>query len=200
MSESLAKWDERHRAAGGELAPPTGILRELLPLLPPGSALELACGTGRNAIFLAEQGWRVTALDGSRAALEKLRTFAEGRGVATTGFVQSGPPNAQGLIEILECDLEQGSLPVRSYNLIVCIQYLQRSLFSRLERMLRAGGMLLMETLTKAQLQFEGGPRNPAYLLESGELRNAFPELETVFYRELRAGQGIASLLARKTR
>jgi len=55
-----------------------------------------------------------------------------------------------------------------------------------------------METFTSAQLEFAGGPRNPAYLLETGELRDAFPGLRVLFYRELRAGQGIASLIARK--
>jgi hypothetical protein len=49
-----------------------------------------------------------------------------------------------------------------------------------------------------AQLEFVGGPRNPDYLLESGELRSAFPGLRTLFYRELLAGKGIAGLIARK--
>ncbi len=65
-------------------------------------------------------------------------------------------------------------------------------------RALRTNGVLLMETFTRAQLEFPGGPRNPAYLLETGELRDAFPGLSVLFYRELRAGQGIASLVARK--
>jgi hypothetical protein len=62
-----------------------------------------------------------------------------------------------------------------------------------------SGGMLLFETFTCAQLESDGGPKNPAYLLELGELRTAFPKLRIVFYRELRAGKGIASLIARKT-
>jgi hypothetical protein len=61
-----------------------------------------------------------------------------------------------------------------------------------------AGGVLLFETYTRAQLEFDGGPKNPEYLLHCGELRTAFPRLQTLFYRELRAGKGIASLLARK--
>jgi hypothetical protein len=60
--------------------------------------------------------------------------------------------------------------------------------------------MLVFETHTLAQLEFADGPRNPAFLLETGELRDAFPLLELVFYRELRAGQGIATLLAQKPR
>jgi len=58
--------------------------------------------------------------------------------------------------------------------------------------------MLLFETYTVAQLDFEGGPRNPNYLLELGELPTAFPSLQHLFYRELRAGKGIASLIAQK--
>jgi len=67
-----------------------------------------------------------------------------------------------------------------------------------IERTLQPGGMLLFETYTTAQMAFEGGPRNPAYLLEPGELRASFPELRIIFYRELSAGQGKASLLAQK--
>ena len=58
--------------------------------------------------------------------------------------------------------------------------------------------MLLFETFTMAQLNYSGGPRNPAHLLALGELRTAFPELHVLFYRELNAGQGIASLVAQR--
>jgi SAM-dependent methyltransferase len=95
-------------------------------------------------------------------------------------------------------DLERTEIPERSYDLILCIQYLQRSLFRQMARALRPGGVLLFETYTRAQLEFAGGPRNPSYLLETGELRKAFPELCVLFYRELSAGQGIASLVAKK--
>jgi hypothetical protein len=65
-------------------------------------------------------------------------------------------------------------------------------------RALRTGGVLLFETYIRVQLEYAGGPRNAAYLLETGELREAFPELSVMFYRELRAGQGIASLVAKR--
>jgi tellurite methyltransferase len=78
------------------------------------------------------------------------------------------------------------------------VQYLQRSLFPRMVRALRPDGVLLMETFTQAQIEFSGGPQNPAYLFETGELREAFPEMCVLFYRELRAGIGIASLVAKK--
>lgn len=199
MSASIAKWNETHRAASEELPPPSGILRELLPLLPMGRALDLACGTGRNAIFLAQHGWSVTALDGSSVALEKLRRAAAERGLLANEPAQRDASYARsGEIQRIECDLERDVLPSASFDLMVCIHFLQRSLFPWMENSLAPGGVLLMETHTRAQLQFAGGPRNPEYLLECGELRAAFPGLETVFYRELRAGQGIATLLAQK--
>ncbi len=101
-------------------------------------------------------------------------------------------------LDLIQANLEEMQLPERRFDLIICIQYLQRSLFPQMVRALRPDGVLLMETFTRAQLEFAGGPRNPAYLLETGELREAFPSLCVLFYRELRAGQGIASLLAQK--
>jgi len=101
-------------------------------------------------------------------------------------------------LELVQANLERAHLPERSYDLILCTQYLQRSLFPRMVRALRPNGVLLIETYTRAHLEFSGGPRNPAYLLETGELRESFPELCVLFYRELRAGQGIASLVAKK--
>ena len=98
----------------------------------------------------------------------------------------------------MHVNLEQVKLPEHAFDLILCFQYLQRSLFAHMSRALRPGGVLLFETFTRAQLEFEGGPRDPDHLLETGELREAFPSLRALFYRELRAGQGIASLLAQK--
>lgn len=84
--------------------------------------------------------------------------------------------------------------------MILCINYLQRPLFPQIEAALKPGGEVLVETYTRAQLQFASGPRSPNHLLEPGELRSAFRTLQTVFYRELTAGKGIASILARRSR
>jgi SAM-dependent methyltransferase len=101
-------------------------------------------------------------------------------------------------IRLIQANLEEIRLPEAAFDLILCLQYLQRSLFAQVARALKPGGMLLFETFTRAQLNYSGGPRNPAHLLEPGELRTAFPELNVLFYRELNAGQGIASLVAQK--
>ena len=200
MRPSQADWDAKHSLVGREAAEaPAGILAELWPLLPTGAALDLACGSGRNAIFLAEHGRPVTAVDWSQAALDLLEKRAQTLRLPVRRIQRiEEAQQARTGIDLVQADLESAQLGVDSYFLILCVRYLQRSLFSQICRALRPGGMLLFETYTKAQLDFSGGPRNPAHLLDRGELRRAFPELQTVFYRELRAEQGIASLAARK--
>lgn len=200
MPPSQADWDAKYSRAAREAAEaPAGILAELWPLLPSGAALDLACGKGRNAIFLAQHGRPVTAVDWSPAALDLLEKRAQTLHLPVRRIQRiEKPKQARAGIDLVEADLESAQLEVNGYFLILCVRYLQRSLFPQICRALRPGGMLLFETYTKAQLDFSGGPRNPAHLLDKGELRRAFPELQTVFYRELRAEQGIASLAARK--
>jgi tellurite methyltransferase len=201
MPSSQSDWDAKHRLAVEALpSEPASIVRELLPLLPAGPALDIACGTGRHALFLAARGQHVTAVDFSNVALDSLEARARGLNAPVRRverLERAGPPLHGGL-ELIQADVERINLPENHYDLILCIQYLHRSLFPQMARALRPDGVLLIETFTRAQLEFSGGPRDPAYLLEIGELREAFPELCVLFYRELRAGQGIASLLARR--
>ena len=201
MPSSQSDWDAKHRlVAEGPPSEPASIVRELLPLLPDGPALDVACGTGRHALLLAERGQHVTAVDFSSVALDILAVRARSMHapVRRSETLHETARRSERGLSLTQADLERTQLPERRYDLILCIQYLQRSLFSQMARALRPEGVLLFETYTRAQLEFAGGPRNPAYLLETGELRQAFPELGVLFYRELRAGQGIASMVAKK--
>jgi tellurite methyltransferase len=201
MPHSQADWDAKHRlAAQAPPSEPASIVRELLPLLPVGSALDIACGMGRHALLLAARRQQVTAVDFSSVALDILEVRASGMPttVRRSDHFHPGARAAHGGLELIHANLEEAHLLDHSYDLILCVQYLQRSLFPQMVRALRPEGILLMETFTQAQLEFSGGPRNPAYLLETGELREAFPDLCVLFYRELRAGVGIASLVAKK--
>lgn len=203
MPSSQSEWDAKHSLAANDAAEaPTGILTELWPLLPAGAALDLACGRGRNALYLAEHGRHVTAVDWSGAALDILEERAKALKIPVRRLqrIDEGKQMTRAGIDLLQADLETVTLPLNRYSLILCVRYLQRSLFPQICRALRPGGMVLFETYTKAQLGFSGGLRDPAHLLNTGELREAFPELEVVFYRELRAEQAIASLAARKPR
>ena len=201
MIAPAPRWDERYRAqaypAGTE---PAALLEQLLPMLPRGRALDLATGAGRNAVFLAANGYCVIGVDSSQVALERAEALARERGVAVHSLGSLGrdfSPKQPGLW-LFEADLERLSLPGGQFKLIVCFNYLQRSLLPAIERTLRAGGLLIYETYTLDQLAFPHGPRNPDYLLRPGELREAFPALETLFYREFCTGKGMASLVARK--
>jgi SAM-dependent methyltransferase len=203
MPANLSEWDAKHRAAvENGPAEPASIVRELLPLLPHGPALDLACGTGRHTLLLAARHQPITSVDGSSSAFEILAKRAREAhlGVALAPGPEVSPETRQRHIRIVRADLESAVLRETSFALILCVHYLQRSLHPQIESALLPGGMLVFETYTRAQLEFAGGPRNSAYLLESGELRTAFSTLELLFYRELRAGQGIATLVAQKPR
>ncbi len=201
MSEDRAtEWDKRYRdaerSAGAE---PAEFLREVLHLLPPGRALDLAMGGGRNAIFLAAHGWRVTGIDWSLAALDKAEALARNRGfpVVRADSPVGDARDVTGLA-LVKSDLQSCELPAGRFNVVLCFNYLQRSLFPAIESALCPGGALVYQTYTLNQLNFSEGPRNPDYLLRSGELREAFSRLNTVIYRETSEGRAVASMLAIK--
>jgi len=200
MPANVTEWDARYRE-GAQNAPaePAGIVSEWCRLLPRGRALDLACGTGRHALLLAGLGLSVTAVDWSGTALEIIENRARKirLPVIRVSAAALGELSSRG-IRLIQANLEESVLPDNSFSVILCFHYLQRSLFPQIVRALRPGGLLLFETYTRAQLNYSSGPRNPAHLLELGELRTAFPGLHALFYRELNAGQGIASLVAQK--
>lgn len=201
MGTAAEKWDARYRSEGYPAGTePATLLQQVLPMLPRGRALDLAVGAGRNAVLLAANGWHVIGADSSRAALDRAEALAQQRAVPVHRLASPEEPipaKFSGLW-LLEADLECFGLPAQQFELVVCFNYLQRSLFPAIERALRPGGMLVYETYTLEQLAFPHGPRNPEYLLRPGELRQAFPRLDTLFYREFCAGKGMASLVACK--
>lgn len=195
------EWDARHRDATQKpLAEPASIVTEWLPLLPNGPALDLACGTGRHTLLLAARGQFVNSVDWSSTALDVLENRARKAKIPVSRANDASAPESRNSgIRLIHANLEGIHFPETSFSLILCLQYLQRSLFQQMAAALRPGGVLVFETFTRAQLNYSGGPRNPEHLLDSGELRTAFPSLHTLFYRELNAGQGIASLVAQKS-
>ena len=200
MPANASEWDARHReAAQKPPGEPASIVAEWLPMLPKGPALDLACGRGRHTLLLAARKHAVTAVDWSAAALEILQQRARaGKLAVDQAIVGEEIVAADRGIKAVQANLEEAEIAEAAFAVIVCVQYLQRALFAQMERALRPGGVLLFETFTRAQLNYSGGPHNAAYLLEPGELRTAFPRLDVLFYRELNAGQGIASLVARR--
>jgi tellurite methyltransferase len=190
MQDAANEWDERYRQGRTMPDEPAALLVENLSLLPrSGKALDIAMGTGRNALHLASLGFQVTGVEVSAVAVEKCRQKAERLGLP---------------IEALVADLEHYPLPIDEYDLILNFYYLQRSLAPQIVAALKPGGVLVFETYTIDQLQFGWGPKNPDYLLRPGELRDMFPDLETLHYHEgvIRGDRGekaVAQLIGRKT-
>jgi SAM-dependent methyltransferase len=152
--------------------------------LPRGSqALDLACGAGRNAVWLALQGFEVTAIDLLPDALVRVADLAARSGVA---------------VRTEQRDLAfPGALDDLAADLVVVVRYLDRAAFGALQRTIRPGGLLVYETFTTDQLEV-GHPRNPKHLLHPGELAGVFPDLETLSYSEGHFdGAHLARLVAR---
>lgn len=155
-----------------------------------GPVLDLACGRGRHARRLAGWGLRVVALDRSRDALTALAAAARAGGLA---------------IQPLRADAEDPrGLPFHpaAFAAIVVTRFLFRPLAPLLPRLLQPDGLLVYETFTIRQRELGQGPRNPAFLLEPGELPRLFPELEVLASDEgLRRAprpEWVASLAARR--
>ena len=154
---------------------------DLLPI--GGRALDVACGRGRHALWLAERGLDTAAVDRDAEAIDAVNQQARRRGLAVDARVQ---------------DLETGhaTLGEALYDVIVVVHYLHRPLFPALIRALRPGGLLFYETFTRAQAA-RGKPASPAFLLESGELRTLVAPLEIVREREGDyEGRFVASVVA----
>src|SRR6266404_3717284 len=178
-------WDERYKSGERRAedldAAPTPLLVETAEKLVPGKALDLACGAGRNALWLAEHGWSVTAIDGSPAAIELVRTRASARGVNVNAQV---------------ADLEKGEYAIEPshWDLVVISYYLQRDLFEPAKRGVAPGGVL-------AAIVLLGEGR---FSLAAGELRGYFSGWEILNDREGNAGdspqhRAVAEIVARRT-
>lgn len=127
-------WNERYRLrerpAEDLETTPTPLVVDTATKLAPGKALDLACGAGRNAIWLARQGWEVTAVDAAQEAIKILRSRAK------EGSLK---------IETVVANLERGEFEIASscWDLITMCYYLQRNLFEEAKRGVKAGGILI---------------------------------------------------------
>ncbi|MEJ7893374.1 MAG: methyltransferase domain-containing protein [Solirubrobacteraceae bacterium] len=191
MASSREFWDQRHGAAiaqGDGLRAPSSWLVDhegLLAVQPRGGALDVACGRGRNAVFLAELGFEVQAYDISGVAVDHLSAVAREREL---------PVRAQRL------DLRTEPLPGSGYQVILDFYFLERTRFGDLADALAPAGLLLFETFLGVEPRADYGPQDPARVLEPGELRAAFEDrLAILSYREGPPKPGeraVASLVA----
>lgn len=150
------KWDNRYKNTPANLIPST-LLTDYVSLAKRGSALDIACGSGRNSIYLSKMGFRVDAVDISSVAIANLRHQA---------------PDINCMCQ----DLDTFPIPKNRYQLIINANFLDRRLFPHIEDGLQPEGLLLFQSFT--------GGKTSQYCLGPNELLHAFTALHILFYQE----------------
>jgi dihydroneopterin aldolase len=170
---------------------PAGWLVQHRRLLRPGRALDLACGQGRNALYLVQEGFRVEAWDRAADSLEALRSKARalGLGTITTRLV----------------DLErEPHIPVASFDLITVFRYLQRDLIPQIIEALKPDGIVVYETFLIDNHERFDHPHRREFCVDRNELLSLFGKLRLLAYQEGPVepdrGPYLASLVAQRSR
>jgi SAM-dependent methyltransferase len=188
----IEEWNQRYRSGEQVFENPAPLVVQFVAGLPPGRALDLAAGAGRNALYLAEHGWSVTAVDGSPVAIDLLLSRARERNLAI---------NAMDAIDAKVADLEAGEfeVPAQRFNLVLSCYFLQRSLIPVMKSALVPGGLLIMIVHITDADRPQGTPTR-AY---PGELGSFFEGWRILHYREGDPGESahrhaVAELVAQK--
>jgi SAM-dependent methyltransferase len=195
-------WDDRYSRPGFLFGtdPSAFLVRHAAYLKRGLTALAVADGEGRNSVFMAEKGVKVTAMDYSEVAIDKARGLAAARSAPVT-FQQS--------------DLHAWDWDAAPYDLVVAIfiQFadpaFRAEIFDGMKRALKPGGTLLLHGYTPKQVEYgTGGPSNPDHMYTEPLLRTAFGDLDILhlesYERDLSEGPGHAGrsalidLIARK--
>lgn len=141
------------------------LLQRALPFLSTGShILDLACGTGRNGVYLASLGHSLTYLDRNIDALNTLESHAiDGETICVD--LETQPPY---------------QLPKSTFDMVIVFRYLHRPLMPSIIEAIKPGGLIVYETFTHQQASI-GRPKNPDFLLNDGELAHHFTNFESLY-------------------
>ncbi len=182
MYDDKVRWNKKYET----LPMPTHVakvVKHYADQAPRGTALDIACGQGRNTVFLAERGFKVDAIDISEVALSYLDDIEN--------------------VTTICADIDDYTFG-NEYALIVNVNYLDRALIPKIKEALKHRGMVIFETFVEAEGDGFHQPSNTEYLLHVNELLNLFQSFEILYYEEridtnLRGEKvKIASLVARK--
>ncbi|GJL77392.1 MAG: SAM-dependent methyltransferase [Nitrospinaceae bacterium] len=178
------KWNLKYQSAehnsGRE---PCEWLKENSALLTEkGKALDLACGEGRNAVYLASLGYDVLGLDISEIGLIKARELAKEKNLH---------------IDTQAADLDDFGFEENAFDLVLCFYFLDRKLFPGIRKTLKPGGLVIYETFTEDHLKYTGFKKE--WVLGFNELLGEFKSFRVLKYREMDCEEkGFASIIARK--
>ncbi len=158
-------WDNRYQFTSHNLSKPRAFLSEVIDHCPTsGWALDVAMGEGHNAGLLAERGMKVLGIDFSRVALQKAKKI----------YPQ---------VQIVQVDLPKMHLQHSSLDVIMNFWFLDRDLFHWYQRWLKPGGLLIFETM-RVDPECDQSHIRAEFLLQPGELRNAFSDWDQIVYDE----------------
>jgi len=163
MIEDKIRWNEKH-VTKTLPSKALDLLQENLSLAKGTSALDVACGQGRNSVYLSKNGFNVDSIDISDFALEKLSSH-------------------DGINTIL-VDLDSYDIVPNSYDIIVNSYFLKRRLFPQIVAGLKQDGIVVFETFLNSGQKGFAQPSNPDFLLVKNELLHAFISLRILYYRE----------------
>ncbi len=167
--EDREKWDERY--ASGEYRPsadPAPVIVRAGECVESGRALVLACGTGRNALYLASLGFEVVAIDISPVAIEMADAEASRSGLTVDWRVG---------------DLDDLNPGERTYDLVTMVRFVNRAIWPRLTPALKSDGWLAMEQHLRTRVPVAGPSQE--YRVGVGELLAAFTDVRVIEYSEL---------------
>jgi len=169
MQTMADKWDAAYADQECDATSAADVIQQNIHLLPhTGTALDLACGLGGNAIQMAQHGLSVQAWDVSSIALDKVTRYAQKYGldiVTALRDVESNPPSAD------------------NYDVVVVSYFLYRPILLSIRNSLKKGGLLFYQTFTAEKVSHTG-PTNPDYLLNRNELLSVCDGMDILVYRE----------------
>lgn len=168
--DSKAQWDERYsRPTFIYGKAPAEFLAENYQYIPfEGSVLDMGMGEGRNAVFLAQKGYKVTGIDISSVAVKKSYLLAQEFGVKIKGVVAS---------------LQNYKIAPASYDAIIAFYYIDRELIEEMKSWLKPGGIIIYEAHTTREREKKGAAKDDLYLKEQ-ELLKLFPGMRVLKYEE----------------
>lgn len=168
----MTTWDERFRTGSYPQDPdPSPVLRRYIATLPEGRALDVATGTGRNAVFLAGSGYAVDAIDQSREGLKIARENARRRGV-------------EDRIQWIQADVPTYEFPDEEYDLITISFYRALDRLTDIKEALAPGGYLFVEHHLRSTEPTPSGPSSDRYRYGANELLGACLDLTVLYYDE----------------
>ncbi len=192
MKKRRQIWDKRYKEGDKHRnKEPSQLLTDWTPNLPPGKALDVACGAGRNAIHLAKKGYSVDAIDFSEEALKIARRRAKKENVKVNWIL---------------ADLDKYEFAKEKYDLVVVSYFHHQGRLSDIKKTLKHGGFIVYEHHINTTDPMDHGPKDSKYRFEPNELLNSFSDFQVLDYQEgvglddAKSKSAVAKIVVRKTK